>query len=141
MRLSLTLFLFLAVTVSASAQTHVGLTLTSTHYVEGEYNEINPGVIIEGRVPREGKRRVAVRKSVGAYRNSFDRLSLLGGGSMAYPSGALVQGKIMFGLVSGYPSMFLMPMLSPSLRIGRERGVELHALPGAFAVSVYFTIN
>lgn len=139
MRILLTL---LAALFCSCAPQRVTYTHTSIHWAEetfkGEdHNELNPGLII---TTESGV-------SVGAYYNSYNRLSLIASKDYSWQVHDMLRVDAKIGAIYGYSYYELfgegpdtptvVPVVSPSFAVGNGDGVELFLMPGAFGVGLF----
>jgi hypothetical protein len=99
------------------------VTFASQHYIEGEFTEANPGLFLTGTRLLTGAGKIGV--GVGAYRNSFGKLS----GAVAARWTLILHPWLRFGgslgFVSGYSDLGvsrgpvgLVPLVTQSIRAG-----------------------
>ncbi|AUO79139.1 hypothetical protein [Salinibacter phage M8CRM-1] len=139
--------------VHCKAQDRVAATLTSRHYVEGTFNESNPGVSAEWDTGRKvGGFRLGV--ITGGYYNSFERVSAYSAVTGEFgPETDYIRFRITLGLITGYkPGEVLgesyahlktpvVPLAVPSIAVGRKRGAEFMFVPGAVGLNLFYTVN
>lgn len=136
------LLAFTLSTMSSKAQ-EINISITSKHYKKGDFNELNPGLILTTSNDREWFDR---GWRIGAYHNSHERLSVLVTRYFDFdivPSGNL-RIRVSYGAITGYEEVMglkITPAATPSLLLTSSSGlgVEIFWLPGAFGLT--FNLN
>ena len=125
-------------TLPAAAQSVTAL-VGSRHYVEGEYNERNPGLLV--RLPAG-----PVEVTLGGYHNSFGRLAVVAGASRGWSPARWLELRATAGVASGYKEMpsvkGVAPMLTQSVTVqpAGPVGVTVFHLPGAFGAGLTLSL-
>lgn len=135
----LALFLLLSTPFAAHSQDAITAFQGSRHWVSGDYNEVNPGLMLQWDA-KSGN--LGLSYVTGAYYNSFSRLSVLTGAKVGWRPSKYVRLSLAVGAVTGYSgphdAFGLTPMASPSIALGHPAGAEIHVLPGAFGLSLFY---
>jgi len=135
----LALFLLLSAPLSAYSQDTISAFQGSRHWISGDYNEVNPGLMLAWDA-KSGE--FGLSYVTGAYYNSFSRLSVLNGVKLGWRPSKYVRLGASVGAVTGYSgpkdAFGLTPMASPSVALGNPAGAEIHVLPGAFGFSLFY---
>lgn len=131
---------------AASAQNYdlrLGATFASKHYVEGEFNERNPGLFLSAY------REVGAFEmgaGAGAYKNSFSEEAFAVALRTRYEAHRYVEFGLDLRAVTGYGEMVdgspagTMPLVVPSVRVGPPV-VRLAVMNIGGAVGFGFTLN
>jgi hypothetical protein len=146
--LILLLLALMAGTVSAQPkgfEIRADMTFTSRHYVDGNFNEFNPGgfVSVYKRTSYG-----ALGVGVGAYYNSFATTATAAAGRLRLRASKWVVFGLDVGVVTGYSRLVdgpegpagMKPLMVPSIRIGPpEMRLAIMNIGRAVGVSVTFT--
>ncbi|ATU47015.1 hypothetical protein [Salinibacter phage M31CR41-2] len=136
-------------TCSVKAQDYdvrLGATFASEHYVEGDFNERNPGVFLSG-YRTSGP--VSVGAGVGVYDNSFSKASVTAAFRFRVAPSDWVSLGLDIGGVTGYSDIEsegmkspagLEPLVVPSIRVGPPEARFAVMNIGA-AIGFGFTLN
>lgn len=151
------IFIVLLVATCAKQPVHgqlrdvdVNLTTMSTHYVSGDYNAHNEGVLFDYTVDsvRVWNQPVEVQMTGGVYDNSFHNPSVVAGIAFEMDVHQYVDVQMRVGAVTGYEGMRkalfgtrgpngTVPMVSQMIEIGREPvQVALIHVPGAVGLGI-----
>jgi hypothetical protein len=144
--LALLLACFAGAATAQDYDVRLDATFASEHYVEGDFNETNPGIFLSGYVS-DGPLSAGV--GAGVYNNSFAKASVAG----AFRFRAAPSEWIVFGLdiggVTGYSDLAmageggpagLKPLVVPSIRIGPPEA-RLAVMNIGAAVGFGLTLN
>ena len=124
--------------IASEIDCKLGVSLGSKHFVEGNFNENNPGVNLACGPKRENYYALS-----GVYRNSYNRTSVYAGAgyewAMSKYAGLGVDAGFITGLENRLDVDFgpVTPLISPFLRIGTDLvAIKSHLLPGAVTLEL-----